>query len=140
MEKERLSILIKKTALAVEKKTNQALSEIKLTNAQLRILLMLYHKQHREIRQIDIETAFGMTNPTVTGILNNLEKKDLIMRRENPKDKRSKIISLTSHAFSIIPEIFDYADEIEEQVVKSLTKKEQEQLGAILKKIMKNID
>ena len=139
MEKERLSILIKKTALAVEKKTNKALSEIELTNAQFRILLMLYHKQHREIRQIDIEIAFGMTNPTVTGILNYLEKKDLIMRRENPKDKRSKIISLTSHAFDIIPEIFDYADEIEEQVVKSLTLMEREQLGAILQKIMKNI-
>lgn len=137
MRTERVSMLIKKTSLIVEKKTNTVLAPYELTNTQFRILMLLYYKQDKSIRQIDIETAFAMTNPTVTGILNNLEKKGLIKRCENPNDKRSKLILLTDYALSLIPKLDALGDIIEEQVMASLSGEEQNQLAMLLKKILK---
>lgn len=138
METERVAMLIKKTSLVVEKKTNAVLSPYELTNTQFRILMLLYYKQDKDIRQIDLENAFAMTNPTVTGILNNLENKGLIKRLENPADKRSKLISLTDQALSVIPELNILGETIEAQVTGALSLEERRQLATLLKKILNN--
>lgn len=138
MGNERISMLIKKTSLMVEKKTNVVLAPYELTNTQFRTLMFLYHKRDQRIRQIDIENAFAMTNPTVTGILNNLEKKDLVQRIENSDDKRSKLISLTDHALEMIPLLDALGETIEEQVASILSDEEKTQLTILLQKIMKH--
>lgn len=136
MENEKVSMLIKKTALIVEKKTNAELLPYDLTNTQFRTLMFLYYKRDRQIRQLDIEAAFAMTNPTVTGILKNLEKKDLVQRLENPDDKRSKLISLTDRALEMIPLLNSLTETIEEQVMSVLSDAERAELAVLLKKIM----
>lgn len=138
MAYEKISMLIKKTALILEKKTNTELLPYDLTNTQFRTLMFLYYKQDRLIRQIDIEAAFAMTNPTVTGILKNLEKKDLVQRLENPDDKRSKLISLTDHALAMIPLLDSLSETIEEQVMSILSDTERAELASLLKKIMRH--
>lgn len=138
MKSDRISMLIKKTSLVVEKQTNTVLASYDLTNTQFRFLMLLYYGQEKSIRQIDIENAFAMTNPTVTGILNNLEKKNLIRRCENPDDKRSKLIKLTEQALSIVPKLDALGEEIETQVTGDLSTEEREQLAMLLKKILKN--
>lgn len=138
MENEKASMLIKKTALIVEKKTNAELQAYNMTNTQFRTILFLYYKRDRKIRQIDIENAFGMTNPTVTGILKNLEKKGLVQRIENPDDKRSKLISLTDNAVNMIPILNSLTETIEEQVMCVLSDEERKTLILLLKKIMSN--
>lgn len=138
MKHERVSMLIKKTSLIVEKKTNVVLAPYELTNTQFRTLLFLYHKRDKQIRQIDIETAFAMTNPTVTGILNNLEKKGLVQRLENLDDRRSKLIALTDHALEMIPLLDSLGETIEGLVTSVLSDEEKAELAMLLKKIMKH--
>lgn len=139
MATERVSMLIKKTSLIVEKRTNAVLAPYELTNAQFRILMLLYHKRDKNIRQIDIENVFAMTNPTVTGILNNLEKKGLVERLDNPEDKRSKLISLTEQAIAFLPVLYALGDTIEEQITSGLTDEEKETLSVLLQKIVKHV-
>lgn len=138
MGNERVSMLIKKTSLIVEKKTNAVLAPYELTNAQFRILMLLYHKREKSIRQIDIENAFAMTNPTVTGILNNLEKKGLVQRLDHPDDKRSKLILLTDAALEMIPELDSLGEIIEDQVTSVLSDEERAALATLLNKIMRH--
>lgn len=138
MGNERVSMLIKKTSLIVEKKTNAVLAPYELTNAQFRILMLLYHKREKSIRQIDIENAFAMTNPTVTGVLNNLEKKGLVQRLDHPDDKRSKLILLTDAALEMIPELDSLGEIIEDQVTSVLSDEERAALATLLNKIMRH--
>lgn len=138
MGNERVSMLIKKTSLIVEKKTNAVLAPYELTNAQFRILMLLYHKREKSIRQIDIENAFAMTNPTVTGVLNNLEKKGLVQRLDHPDDKRSKLILLTDAALEMIPELDSLGEIIEAQVTSVLSDEERAALATLLNKIMRH--
>lgn len=137
MNTDKVAILIKKTALVVEKLSNHVLSPCELTHTQYKILIMLFQNKEKQIRQADIETHFSMTNPSVTGIIQNLEKKGLLERVQNPDDKRSKLLKLTAQAISLEKELYALGESIEMQVTKNLTPEESKQLIVLLKKVMK---
>lgn len=139
MTEDKIAILIKKTALVIEKLFNQALTPYGLTHTQYKILMLLYRNADRPIRQIDIETKFSMTNPTVTGIIQNLEKNGWVKRIANPNDKRSKLILPTEHALSLKNELHKVGETLDEQVTGILTKEEYDQLTLLLKKVFENI-
>lgn len=135
MSADKVAILIKKTALVIEKLSNHVLAPYELTHTQYKILMLLCQAPERSLRQIDIETHFGMTNPTVTGILQNLEKKGLIRRIPNPDDKRSKLLTLTEQTLAMKEELYALGESIERQITANLSEDESLQLIELLKKI-----
>lgn len=128
--------LLKKTELVVEKFTNQMLAPYDLTHTQFKILMTLYHSPDASVRQADIEVKFAMTNPTVTGIIHNMEKKNLVQRIENPNDKRSKLLVLTQQARQMEPRMHELSEQRERRIRRNLTDAEYEQLIALLKKVL----
>lgn len=136
MRKDKVAIWIKKTALEVEKLSNQVMAPYELTHTQYKILMMLYRSPEQCIRQADIETQLSMTNPSVTGIIQNLEKKEFVVRRQNPEDKRSKLIYLTERAAAMEAELSTLGESLEKQVTANLTDAECEQLCALMKKML----
>lgn len=136
MTKDKAAILIKKSALVIEKLSNHILAPYDLTNTQYKILMVLFRNPGRPIRQADIETRLSMTNPSVTGIIQNLEKKELVQRIQNPNDKRSKLLSLTPKAIKMKEELFELGESLEKQATANLTEEETQQLTALLKKIL----
>lgn len=137
MKKDKVAILIKKTALVIEKLSNQVLAPYELSHTQYKIMMMLSRNPDKTIRQTDIEEKFSLTNPTVTGIIQNLEKKGLVQRIQNPNDKRSKLLCLTAQAYELQGELEKLGEALESQVTEQLTEKECEQLCELLKKILK---
>lgn len=135
MPTDKVAILIKKTELVIEKLSNRVLAPYELTHTQYKILMLLCREPERSFRQIDIETHFGMTNPTVTGILQNLEKKGLIRRIPNPDDKRSKLLMLTEQTLGMKEELCALGESIERQITANLSEDESRQLIELLKKI-----
>lgn len=73
MGRGKVSVLIKKSSLIFDKYANQLLIPSQLTSSQFRILMILYKSPACSVRQADIESAFSMTNPTVTGLIHKLE-------------------------------------------------------------------
>lgn len=136
MTSDKAAILVKKTALVIEKLSNHALTPYELTHTQYKILMLLYRKQDQTLRQIDVENHFAMTNPTVTGIIQNLEKKGLVQRVPNPDDKRSKLLVLTERALSMRRELHALGEALEKQVTTNLTRQESQQLIKLLNKIL----
>lgn len=140
MERKKVSVLIKRSALIFDKYANQLLALYQLTSSQFRILMILYKAPVCSVRQADIETAFSMTNPTVTGLIHRLEKSGLVERIENPKDKRSKLLALTEYAESKRSEFIALADSIEKEMTDGLSEAEAEVLTELLMKIIKKHD
>ena len=132
----KISILIKKASLVFDKISNQLLMPYDLTNSQFKILMVLMHAPEGSVRQIDIENKFAMTNPTVTGLVQKLEAKDLVKRMPHPEDKRSKVLVLTDRAMGMKEELLALADDLEQQTTKSLNDEEREQLAALLLKML----
>lgn len=133
----RISILIKRSSLVFDKLSNQLLSPYDLTGSQFKILMVLYMSPAGSVRQTDIEAKFSMTNPTVTGLVQKLEAKDLVKRMPHPEDKRSKVLVLTDRAMTMKEELLALADSLEHQMTANLTSEECEQLATLLMKMLK---
>lgn len=136
MERRKVSVMIKKSALIFDKYANQLLTPYQLTSSQFRILMILYKAPACSTRQVDIESAFSMTNPTVTGLIQNLEKNNLVKRIVNPEDKRSKLLVLTEYAESKREEFIALADSIEKEMTGGLSETEVEVLAELLTKVI----
>lgn len=133
---DKVAILIKKAALVIDKLSNPVLAPYELTHTQYKILMLLFRHQEQPLRQIDIETHFAMSNPTVTGIIQNLEKKGLVRRIPNPDDKRSKLLQVTEQVLSMRDELVALGDSMEQQVTSPLSAEERQQLTRLLRKIL----
>ena len=134
---DRIGILIRKAALELEKTALSSLSEYDMTLTQYKIIVYLYNAPPMSTRQVDLERAFSMTNPSVTSVLNTLEKKDLICRTENAEDRRSKVISLTQKALDLRDELDVAGDRLEEAFTKNLSSAERSKMISLLTKLLK---
>lgn len=132
----RIGILIKKASLELEKTALSVLSQYDMTLAQYKVIVYLYDAPPRSTRQVDLERAFSMTNPSVTSVLHTLEKKGLICRAENAEDRRSKLISLTQKALDLRHELDDAGDRLEESFTKNLSNTERGEMIALLTKLL----
>ena len=137
MNNNKTAILIKKLALEFDKIANPSLAPYNLTPTQYKILKYLY--DHENVIGMDIQNEYSMTNPTVTGIIQNMENNGWITRVTNPNDSRSKIIKLTDKAIKMKDELYELGDNLERRFTKDLTKEEQKELLKLLNKIMEGI-
>ena len=136
MNIDKIAILIKKAALEAEKVQTPILQSHDLSVAQYKFLKHLYNAPKDSVRIVDLETCYSMTHPAVIDILKVLEKKGYTMRVVNPKDSRSKIVSLTEKAYAQQQELEDLGDKMEQSVTKNLSTDEKSELIALLHKLM----
>lgn len=136
MKNTRISILVKKTSLAFDKLSNQLLTPYDLTGSQFKILMVLYKSTPCSVRQADIEALFSMSNPTVTGLVQKLEAKDLVRRIPHPEDKRSRVLVPTDRAMELKEELLTLSDNMEKQMTANLTEDEYTQLASLLNKML----
>ena len=134
----KIAILIKKLSLEIDKLSNPILEPHGLTHSQFKILKFLLVNSEKHVRQVDIEKYFSMTNPTVTGLVQNLEKKGLIERKVNPDDSRSKILCPTEKTFAMKNLLYQLGDQLEDTLTSGLTSSERETLLGLLKKLLHN--
>lgn len=136
MKIDKVTILVKKVSLEFSKLSNPIFLKYELTEAQYKILKYLYSHQNTVVRQVDLEKYFSLTHPTAIGLLENLEKKEFIRRRENPEDKRSRIILLEKRALEMQDELERLGDMLEEKMTENLTGEERSQLVFLLQKLL----
>ena len=137
MNRDKIGILIKRASLEVEKTALAVLAPYNMNLTQYKIITFLYNAPPASTRQVDLERAFSMTNPSVTSVLHTLEKKGLVRREENPEDKRSNVISLTDKAIRMQGELEAAGERLEETIAENLSPEERATLIALLKKCCK---
>lgn len=135
----KIAILIKRLALEFDKIAIPELAPYGLTPSQYKVIKYIFVNEEKDIMQRDIERAFSMTNPTVTGILQNLEKNGWVKRVENSNDARSKVIKLTEKTKNQKEELYGIGESLEKRFIKGLDEAEQQQLKDLLNKLFKNL-
>lgn len=110
-----------------------------LTNIQIAILCYIDRNKNKEIYQKDIENFLKIRRSTTTEILNTMERKYLITRTENIKDKRKKIITISITGQQCVETLGKITTEINNNLLNGITLKEQENLKKTLEQIRKNI-
>lgn len=140
MISDKVAILIKKICLEIDKFSNPILEPYDLTISQYKIIKYLFIHPEELVRQVDIERYFSMTNPTVTGLVQALEKKGMIERITNPNDSRSKILCITKKTLDMKDLLYSLGEELEAKLTDKLTTEEKQELITLLKKLLQGGD
>lgn len=134
-----LSSVFKQIHIAFESRCNKHLQGYNLTQSQMDVLVYLKHHEGFSVTQRDLEAGLRLKNPTITGILNRLEDKNLITRETNLNDKRSKIIKMTDKSKVVLEETHVHLTELEDYIVKGFSDEEKEELVLLLNKVLNNL-
>ena len=133
---------IKKIQIMFERNLNRILEKYDLTSAQAPIITYLFETEKRglEVQQKDIEEYFYLKNPTVTGILDRLEKKSFIVRKVSKDDKRKRLIYLTTKAKKIHEDANECLTNFRNEALKDITKEEFEAVISMINKMSNNLE
>ena len=115
-----------------------AVTEMELTAAQGHILSFLSHRSTPPCPR-DIEEAFRLSHPTVSGLLSRLEKKEFIAIRPDEQDKRCKRIFLLPKGSACNDSMRAVFASIEEQLVKDFSPEEQALFAQLLNRAILNM-
>ena len=131
---------IKRVSNALERKRTLDMKDMELTTTQGMVLGFLVYRRQEAATPGDIGRHFGLTHPTVTGILRRLEAKDFITYAEDPKDRRKKRIVATDKALDCHQQVVERFLETEAQLSRDMTEAEKSQLLTLLDKVIANMD
>ena len=103
MPNKKTGFLIKQVHILQEQRLNRKFEHFGLTAAQTFTLVSLFkaREKNEKLNQKDLERILDISNPTVTGILNRLEAKDLIRRVTCKHDARIRYIEVTKKAIEL---------------------------------------
>ena len=96
--------------------------------------------KNKEIFQKDLEREFDLKRSSVSLMLNNMEKSDLIERVPVTEDARLKKIVLTKKSKKIYEKISIAIDSIEKRLSEDITQEEIEVFQMVLEKIRNNLE
>lgn len=140
MTVKKVGFLIKQVHILQEQRLNKKFNRFDLTGAQVFTIISLFKAREKgeRLTQKDLERILDISNPTLTGILNRLENKGLIIRMPCKHDARRKYIEVTDKAIDLDKEIRRAFEEAEKELLCSLNDEEVMRLYEYLEKILRS--
>ena len=132
--------LLKQIHDIMEKNANNVLREQELTISQSGVLVLLDEKEGKTASFKELEKDFGVSQPTMVGILNRLVQKDFVEILTDSEDKRIRKAHLTQKGADKCKEGYKHMNSAEEQLLKSLTGDEKKEFNRLLLKVRKSFD
>lgn len=115
-----------------------ALEKMELTAAQGHIMGYLSHREIPPCSR-DIEEAFNLSHPTVSGLLSRLEKKGFIEFRTDAQDRRCKRIYILPKGRQCHETMHQQIVDTEQRLVAGFTPEEQAQFFGYLERALVNM-
>lgn len=112
-------------------------NQVDLTPPQYQILRLLWAQDSQPFK--DLAESNGCTRPTMTGIVDTLEKNGLVTRQPNLDDRRSLLVTLTKKGKALEGSAPDL-DRIYAKCCVGLSAEEFQLLGLLLEKLDRSLD
>ena len=139
MDKYTCGALLKQINDVMEKNANNALRGQDLTISQSGVLVLLDGKLEKTATFKELEKEFGVSQPTMVGILSRLEQKKLVEILIDPGDKRIRLAHLTQRGADKCKEGYKHMKSAEELLLNGLTDTEKQEFLRLLVKIRSSI-
>ena len=111
-----------------------------LTGTHGWVIGYLYDNQDHDVYQRDLETQFSIRRSIATGILQLMEKNELILREPVESDARLKKLVLTEKALDIHKMVEEDRKRTEEQLTKDIDAQELAIFRKALKQMIRNME
>ncbi len=116
----------------------KVLSDHDLSWAAFTVLWVLWIWGEQETRKVASEA--GITKGTLSGVLNTLESRGLVLRTRHPENGRLMLVRLSPRGTAVIEELFPRFNVEESFAASALTARERAQLPRLLRKIIRVVD
>ena len=123
----------RRAALAVIEVFMERMAPYDLRPVDFSVLSLITHNPGITSRQLC--TALGILPPNLVGMINSLEKRELITRQPHPRDGRAMGLHLTPSGQKLMRDAERTAAELESDVASRLSASEGKTLLRLLKKI-----
>lgn len=123
---------------AADQAMTNALATMELTAAQGHIMGFIVHRRTPPCAR-DIEEAFHLSHPTVSGLLARLEKKGFIEFRPDAADRRCKRIHVLPKGLELEETMHTTIAATEAALVRDFTDEEKEQFSLLLTRAIHNV-
>jgi DNA-binding MarR family transcriptional regulator len=121
---------IRALAQRINDDTTERLAELGLTARQYNYLAVIYVEE--SVTPNEIGTLIHTANPTVTSMLNALERDGLVVRDQHPEDGRSSVVTLTARGKALYEKAFQLHHDPLEETMGALTTDERKKLVDVL--------
>jgi MarR family transcriptional regulator, 2-MHQ and catechol-resistance regulon repressor len=118
---------------SVAAKLNKELSRSQMTESQFGVLEALLHLG--PLHQCEIAAKLLKSGANITLVLDNLEKRGLVTRQADARDRRSTIVELSEEGRRVISETFPIHAAFISDLMSALNPDEQHQLGRLCRKL-----
>ena len=130
----RTGFLLNKAAHRIKESYEEHLGPLGLAGKHYGVLSVL--EERGSITQHEIGKCVYVDRTTMVGIIDDLEKKGLVERKEHPTDRRSHAVYLTAKGKETLGKAHHLASSVDKQFSETLSVKEQKELRQILRKLV----
>jgi len=128
-----LWLVLWKAFEALQLHAYQHIRSVGLGLSDFAVLELLLHKGPRPVNAIGAKV--GLTSGSVSVAIDRLEARQLVERKDDPQDRRARIVHLTPQGRKLIESAFSRHAEAMERAASGLSKSERAQAIHLLKKL-----
>jgi DNA-binding MarR family transcriptional regulator len=114
---------------------NSVFAPYRIRPVQLAILGLIYERTR--LKQADLGRALDIKRANIVTLLDELEQRNLIVRRPERTDRRSRALELTPAGKRLTAELLDLHTRLEQSAVEHLGQRDRDQLLRLLQKFRK---
>ena len=134
-----LSYLIIKASRHLKNKLDKALKEFDITAAQFSVIIQIHSSDH-PITAAEIAQKLGSDRPTISGIINRLEKKGIVFKIDNLEDKRSSYLEICKEFNKLVSKVKVISDELTINIFSIYSKEETKQFSEMIFRLIKGTE
>jgi len=112
------------------------LNEFGLTASKFNTLQVLRDEPKRSVTQNDLSTRLTVTGASITGVLDRLERDNLVARESHPTDRRANLVRLTDEGEQLVQNASDLHAIRTHELISALSENEKALLCQLLGKLV----
>ena len=134
---DRIGPMMGKIHRAIRKELDYKFKEFSITPPQFEVLVLLWAEDGLLLSELG--RKLSRDGPTITGVVDRMEKKQLVKRTRDERDRRAIKIVLTLKGVRLKGKLTTLRNEIIDKTIGNFTRNELEQLEYLLTKIWGNL-
>jgi len=134
---DRIGPMMGKIHRAIRKELDNKFKEFSITPPQFEVLLLLWAEDGLLLSELG--RKLSRDGPTITGVVDRMEKKQLVKRTRDERDRRAIKIVLTLKGVRLKGKLTTLRNEIIDKTIGNFARNELEQLEYLLTKIWGNL-
>jgi len=129
--------LVKLAYIAMRREMDASVRKAGITTTQWQALGVLYHKPG--LTHSELVDHMGIEPPSVTSLVNGMERKGWIKRERSDVDARVKRLHLTQRGRRLIESLRKATEPVERRMVAALTDNERDFLKSLLRTLVDSL-